>query len=144
MSFSVDVNVLVYASDSTCAFHAQASAFLREAAQSSEIFYLTWPVVIGYLRVSTHPRIFAKPLTPEQAQDNVQRLVDLDQVRLLGPAPDAWTTYRHTCAGQHVRGNLVPDAHIAAVLSYHGVRRFFTRDRDFRRFDALEVIDPFA
>jgi hypothetical protein len=42
-----------------------------------------------------------------------------------------------------VRGNLVPDAHLAALLLQHGVRRLYTEDRDFRKFDFLEVVDPF-
>jgi predicted nucleic acid-binding protein len=43
-----------------------------------------------------------------------------------------------------VRGNLVPDAHVAALLRQHGVRRLCTADRDFRKFDFLEVADAFA
>ncbi|MEZ5727160.1 MAG: type II toxin-antitoxin system VapC family toxin [Burkholderiaceae bacterium] len=43
-----------------------------------------------------------------------------------------------------MRGNLVPDAHLAAVLVQHGVTRIYTHDQDFRKFDALEVIDPWS
>ena len=42
----------------------------------------------------------------------------------------------------HTRGNLVPDTHLAALLRQHGVATLYTRDRDFRRFDFLSVIDP--
>jgi predicted nucleic acid-binding protein len=38
----------------------------------------------------------------------------------------------------------VPDAHVAALLFQHGVRRFYTRDADFRRFAFLDVRDPFS
>ena len=43
-----------------------------------------------------------------------------------------------------MRGNLVPDAHLAALLKQHGVRTLFTRDADFRKFRFLDVRDPFA
>jgi hypothetical protein len=42
------------------------------------------------------------------------------------------------------RGNLVPDAHLAALLSQHGVVTLYTRDRDFRKFSFLDVRDPVA
>ena len=43
-----------------------------------------------------------------------------------------------------MRGNLVPDAHLAALLREHGVRTLYTHHRDFRRFDFRDVRDPFA
>jgi len=43
-----------------------------------------------------------------------------------------------------VRGNLVPDAHAAAILFQHGVRTLYTNDRDFRKFESLDVRDPFS
>jgi predicted nucleic acid-binding protein len=43
-----------------------------------------------------------------------------------------------------VRGNLVPDAHLAAILKQHGVRTLFTRDTDFRKFPFLDLRDPFT
>ena len=52
--------------------------------------------------------------------------------------------YRQVTAHFPVRGNLVPDAHLAALLRQHGVRRLYTVDRDFRKFDFLQVDDPFA
>ena len=52
--------------------------------------------------------------------------------------------YREVTAHFPVRGNLVPDAHLAALLRQHGVRRLYTVDRDFRKFNFLEVADPFA
>ena len=52
--------------------------------------------------------------------------------------------YQHVSGSLAVRGNLVPDAHVAAILFQHGVRTLYSNDRDFRKFDSLEVRDPFA
>ena len=43
-----------------------------------------------------------------------------------------------------IYGNLVPDAHIATILRQHGVRRFYTADTDFKKFDFIEVVNPLA
>jgi predicted nucleic acid-binding protein len=52
--------------------------------------------------------------------------------------------YAHVTGDAIIRGNLVPDAHLAAVLFQHGVRTLYSHDRDFRRFEGLDVRDPFA
>jgi predicted nucleic acid-binding protein len=65
-------------------------------------------------------------------------------VRALSEGEGFLEIYREVTAQFPVRGNLVPDAHLAALLRQHGVRRLYTVDRDFRKFDFLEVADPFA
>jgi predicted nucleic acid-binding protein len=52
--------------------------------------------------------------------------------------------YRHVTGETPVRGNLVPDAHVAAILFQHGVRTLYSNDRDFRKFPSLELRDPFS
>ena len=53
-------------------------------------------------------------------------------------------TYLHVTGRTPVRGNLVPDAHVAAILLQNGVRTLYSNDRDFWKFEALNVLDPFA
>ena len=52
--------------------------------------------------------------------------------------------YKHVTDETSVRGNLVPDAHVAAILFQHGVRTLYSNDRDFRKFSSLELRDPFS
>jgi toxin-antitoxin system PIN domain toxin len=144
MSFALDVNVLLYASDSAGVEYEKAREFLDSCIHGSDLFYLGWPTVMGYLRMATHPSIFAQPLSPEEAQRNVQGLIALPHVRLLSEAEGFWDVYRSVSGEVPVRGNLVPDAHLAALLRQHGVRTIYTRDRDFRKFDFLKVRDPFG
>jgi predicted nucleic acid-binding protein len=56
---------------------------------------------------------------------------------------DFWTYYQKTPKGMTVRGNLVPDAHIAAILLSNGVKEIVTNDSNFRRFSFLRVRNPF-
>jgi toxin-antitoxin system PIN domain toxin len=98
---------------------------------------------MSYVRIATHPRIFARPLSPEQALGNVDALLRLPRVRVLAEADGFLDLYREATRGVPARGNLVPDAHLAALLRQHGVRCLYTNDVDFRRFDFLDVRDPF-
>lgn len=144
MSFALDVNILLYASDSGSSHHARAAAFLDRCIQEEELFCLAWPTVMSYLRIATHPGVFANPLTPEEAMSNVESLLHLPHARVLSEEEGFWEIYRAVTSRIAVRGNLVPDAHVAAILRQHGVRTFYTRDRDFLKFSFLEVRDPFA
>jgi len=143
MSFALDVNILVYASDSSSPLHARAREFLHHCVDSSDVFYLSWDTVMSYLRLITHPTICLRPLSPDEAMRNVDALVSLPQVLLLAEQPGYWDIYRELASQLPVRGNLVPDAHLAALLRQHGVRTLYTNDADFLKFDFLEVRNPF-
>ncbi|MCY3794398.1 MAG: PIN domain-containing protein, partial [Gammaproteobacteria bacterium] len=125
-------------------FHAEAESFLQSCMNRRDLFYLSWPTIMGYLRIATHPSIFDEPLTPEDAMANVETLLNLPHCRCLSEEDGFWETWRTVADETQVRGNLVPDAHLAALLRFHGVRRLYTHDRDFRRFDFLEMKDPVA
>lgn len=143
MSSTVDANVLVYASNTADPLHDRAEALVRRLAAGPELVYLFWPTIFGYLRIVTHPAILPRPLGPRDAMRNVEALLDQPHLRAPGEAEGFWSVYRST-AGDQSRGNDVPDAHVAALMRQHGVRVIYTRDRDFRRFDAIEARDPFA
>jgi toxin-antitoxin system PIN domain toxin len=142
MSATVDANVLIYASDSQAESHHRAEALVRRLAAGPEILYLFWPVLVGFLRIVTHPGILANPLSPTAALGNVEALLDRPHVRAPGELDGFWPIFRST-AGERPRGNDVPDAHVAALMRQHGVRVIYTRDRDFRRFEGIDVRDPF-
>ena len=71
MSYSVDVNVLLYASDQANPYNEEAMRFLQIRASDPELFCIACSMVIAYIRISTHPSIFSKPLSPEDALGNI-------------------------------------------------------------------------
>ena len=144
MSLSVDANVLVYASLERSPLHAQARRCLERCRTGADLFCLAWPVVTAYLRMVTHPAIVSPPLPPREAEENVETLVRLPNVRLLAEQEGFWDLYHESTRDLVVRGKLVPDAHLAVLLRQHGVRTLFTSDRDFLKFDFLDVRNPFA
>jgi predicted nucleic acid-binding protein len=77
MSYSVDVNLLLYASDEASPRHGDAIRFLEARGSDPEMFCIAWVTLMSYLRISTHPRIFAAPLSPEEALANIEALLRL-------------------------------------------------------------------
>jgi uncharacterized protein len=144
LSFTFDANVLLYASDETSPWHAPARDFLDRVAAGGELVYLFWPTAMAYLRVATHPAIFDAPLAPAVAAGNVERLLALPHVRTSGEHDRFWNAYRRIADDADARGNLVPDAHLVALMVENGVRTIWTHDRDFRRFSRIEARDPFT
>jgi len=143
VSTTLDANVLVHASNEADPAHAPARALLERLASGPDLLYLFWPAVMGYLRIVTHAAILPRPLNPMDAVDNVSGLLALAHVRAPGEHDGFWDLYRAT-AEQQTRGNAVPDAHLVALMRQHGVRTIYTRDRDFRRYDGIDVRDPFG
>ena len=143
MSYSLDANVLLYASDRSSDHHDAARQFLESCAGRPEVLCLTWPTLMSYLRISTHPRIFSAPLTPEEALSNIAALLTLPHVRVVSEHDGFIDAYKHVTRAMTVRGNLVADAHVAAILFQSGVRTLYSNDRDFRKFESLEVRNPF-
>jgi uncharacterized protein len=144
VSYSLDVNVLLYASDGASDRHQRARQFLESCAAGPELLCLTWPTLMSYLRIATHPRIFSAPLSPDDALGNISALIELPHVRTVSELDNFIDAYRQVAGDIPVRGNLVPDAHVATILFQHGIRTLYSNDRDFRKFPTLQVRDPFS
>jgi toxin-antitoxin system PIN domain toxin len=144
VSSALDANLLLYASDEASPFRLRANEVLAELAAGPAIVYLLWPTVMAYLRLSTHPSVFAHPLSPEEASTNIERLLRLPHVQSPGEQEGFWGVYRGVASDVDARGNLVPDAHLVSLMIQNGVRTIWTHDRDYRKFTGIEVRDPFA
>jgi len=143
MSHAIDVNVLLYASDRGSPFAPRAQGLLSQLASGRELICVAWSTLMAYLRISTHSSVFAHPLAPDEAMNNVEALIRLPHIRVLTEEQGFWETYREIVRDVPARGNMVPDAHLAALLRQHGVNTLYTNDRDFRKFDFLKVRNPF-
>ncbi|HET8565805.1 MAG TPA: TA system VapC family ribonuclease toxin [Solirubrobacterales bacterium] len=142
MSVTVDANVLVYASNQAEPVHQPARELIERLAAGPELVYLFWPVIMGYLRIVTHPSLLPRPLGPAEALANVGALLALPHIRTPGEGEGFWELYLAT-RNDPDRGNDVPDGHLTALMRQHGVRTIYTRDRDFRRFDGIVAENPF-
>lgn len=144
MSFAIDANLLLYASDQDSPWHDAAVQTLDEVALGPEIAHLFWPTVMAYLRIATHPAVFARPLSHADARSNIQALLELPHVQTTGESDAFWSRFAEVADDVSPTGNLVPDAHLVALMLENGVRTILTRDRDYRKFRGITVRDPFV
>ena len=143
MSQTLDVNVLLYASNTESSEHDRASALVRHLAAGPDLVVLLWPTVMGYLRIATHRSVFSQPLAHADAVANIDALVARSHVRVVGEAERFWDSYRRLALDVPPRGNGVPDAHLVALMVEHGISVIWSRDRDFRKYPGITARDPF-
>ena len=143
MSQTLDVNVLLYASNVEAPEHERAMALIAHLADGPDLVVVLWPVVMGYLRIATHPAVFSKPLTHADAIANIAAFLSRPHVRTVGESDRFWNAYHHLALDVAPRGNGVPDAHIVGLMVDHGIDSIWSRDRDFRKYRGITVRDPF-
>lgn len=141
MSTTVDANVLVGAANRDDPHHEACRAVVERLAVGPELWHLFWPVLSGYVRITTSPQILRCPDTLSGALAAVRVLLASPSVRVHGELDGFHELF--AAAQLEVRGgNDVPDAHLVALMRQHGVATIYTRDRGFRRFDGVTVRDP--
>lgn len=140
---ALDTNILVYARRTEAPHHGEARKLLTSLAEGSEPWALPWPCVYEYLRVITHPRVFDPPTRQEDALEDLESLLSSPSLSLLGEGPTHLARMIDSVAMSDATGNLVHDAHIAALVLEHGASELWTTDRDFRRFPGLNLRNPF-
>lgn len=138
-----DVNVLVYAHRQDALRHLDYRNWLLAAASAETGLGLAEPVLAGFLRVVTHPRVFRSPTPLTQALRFVEALRALPATTAIRPGARHWSIFHGLCKSAEAKGNLVPDAFLAALAIESGCV-WATTDRDFARFPGLRWIHPLA
>jgi uncharacterized protein len=121
--------------------HARFRAWLHGAFEADEPVGLSDVALSGFLRVVTHPRIFNAPDPIARAMEFVDEMLAHPRAMLVRPGPRHWEIFRRLCIDSGARGNLVPDAYLAALAIESG-SEFITTDRDFARFPGLRWRHP--
>lgn len=139
----IDANLLIYASDQRSEFHQKAKDWLDGQLSGTAPVGLPWESLLAFLRVTTNPRIFARPATMMDAWQQVSAWLERSVVWL----PEATERHAQLLAPllllPGIRGKLVPDAHLAALAIEHGLILCST-DGDFARFPGLRWQNPLA
>ena len=140
---AVDTNILVYGELRTSSHHATAARLLTELTQGALPWAIPWPCVYEFLRVVTHPRVFHPPVPLRLALRDLNRILAAPTLVMLHETPAHAEIMSRIVEESGVTGNLIHDAHIAALCFEHGVNELITGDRDFARFPWLAVHNPF-
>lgn len=118
-----------------------ARDWLREALGGSEAVAFAWTVTLAFLRLSTHPAVFPRPLTPAHAAEIVGRWLESPPAVTVEPTSRHLSLLRGLLEQTGTGGNLVGDAHLAALAVGHGAT-VVSFDRDFGRFEGVTVRQP--
>jgi hypothetical protein len=140
---AVDTNVLVFAEVRTSARHRAALSLLKALADGPAPWAIPWPCIYEFLRVVTHPRVYHPPVPAEAALEDLRRVLASPTVVLLHETDRHAEIMARLVRESGATGNMIHDAHIAALCMEHGVSELLTGDRDFARFPSLPVRDPF-
>ena len=137
----IDANLLLYAVNKRAPQHAGASTWLTEQLNGPRRVGLPWQSLAAFLRISTHPRAFDRPLDPAVAWGIVTDWLAAPAAWIPAPGPDHARLLDELVVHHDARGNLIPDAMLAALALEHGLTMCST-DTDFARFTEVHWTNP--
>jgi uncharacterized protein len=139
-----DVNILVYAYRREAEQHEAYATWLASVVSGQDELALVDHCLTGFLRIVTSPRIMADPAPTADAFGFVTLVRQAAMGRPIVATKATWETFAGLMSRDRgVRGNLIPDAYLAALAVSHGCR-LATADRGFARFSGLDFFDPVA
>lgn len=137
----LDVNVLLYAIDSQSRAHEKCRLFIESALNGRARVGFPWPTILAFLRIATHPRVMTEPLSIDAAWSFIDDWLAAPVSWVPLPTAKHLATIRELTTKNALTGNLIPDAHLAAIALEHGVA-LVSCDTDFARFAGLTWINP--
>lgn len=138
-----DANVLLYAVDERAPRHDRARDWLERTLSGAETVAFAWTVLLAVVRLSTRPAVFEQPLGPDEAIDLVDGWLARPNSTVIHPTARHAAVLRELLAPLGTAGNLVGDAHLAALAIEHGAE-LCSSDADFSRFSGVRWNDPLA
>lgn len=137
----VDANLLLYAYDPRSTHHVKSRKWLEETLSSTELVRFAWVTLWAFLRISTNPRVFERPLTVEEATRAVGAWLSQPAAGILEPSERHWDKLQELATQAQVKGPLIMDAVIATLAIENGAT-LHTTDVDFARFPGLKWRNP--
>ena len=137
----VDANILLYAEDQLSPQHEAARTWWDTQLSGASPVCLCWTVLSAFIRIASNARVFENPLNVVLAVKRVQSWMDQPCTRLIEPTDRHWLVFQQMLTEGQALGNLVTDAHLAALAIEHGCELMST-DADFARFPRVKWINP--
>jgi len=137
----VDANILLYAYHPRAEKHEACRSWVEATFSGPAPVYIAWITILAFLRISTNPRVFDRPLSMPEAVRVVTGWLAMPAVSILEPTDRYWEVFSQLLEKAQVTGPLVTDAALAALALEHGIA-VCTMDRDFTRFRGLQLHDP--
>ncbi len=137
----LDANLLIYAYHAESEEHAAAKVWVEGVFSGAEAVGLPWQTILAFLRITTHQRIFERPLSMNKAQGIAASWLERPQVHPVEAGANFFSVLSGLLRSAQIKGALVSDAAIAALAIEHGAT-LCTTDRDFARFPGLKWANP--
>ncbi len=137
----VDANLLLYAKISSYPQHKQAKTWLDETLSSETRIGIPWENIVAFIRISTNPRIFQKPLSIEDAWHQIEEWLDCPYAWIPTPEENHFEIVKRQipfCKGE---SGLIHDAQLVALAISHGLT-IYSADNDFSRFKEVSWVNP--
>ncbi len=136
-----DVNVLIHAHREDDERHGEYAVWLERQANSATAFAVSELILSSFVRIVTNPRIFKVPTPLSDALKYANAVRELPNAVPVSPGERHWGIFTRLCEAVDARGNLVPDAYLAALAIEAGAE-WITADRGFGRFPGLRWSHP--
>lgn len=136
-----DINLLIYAYNETASKHKEAKKWWESSITQGELIAIPWVVINGFIRLTTHPRVFESPLKPKKSFSTIESWFNFPNVQTINPGHDHLSIIKQLLIREGVGGNLVTDAHLAAIAIEHQCE-LHSNDSDFGRFPGLRWVNP--
>jgi hypothetical protein len=137
----VDANLLLYAVDESSPVNEKARKWWESALSGKDPVYLCWTVISAFIRIGTNPRVFENPLMLNEAVSIVEGWFTQPCVRIAVPTENHWNELRTMLNKGKANGNLVTDAHLAALAREYNCT-LYSSDADFARFKGIKWKNP--
>jgi uncharacterized protein len=139
----IDANLLLYAYHPRAPQHKASRGWLEAVLSGSQLVRFAWLTLWAFLRISTNPRVFERPLSTSEAETAVSAWLARPIAGILEPGERHWEILRGLMREGQTAGALIMDAALAALALEHGVT-LHTTDRDFSRFPGLKWTNPLS
>jgi hypothetical protein len=139
----VDANLLIHAYHLRSPLHQESRAWLERVLSGPGLVRFAWVTLWAFLRISTSPRVFERPLSPEEAAAAVSAWLARPNAGILEPGERHWEILVGLMKDGQTAGPLVMDAALAALAIENGAT-LQTTDRDFSRFQGVAFENPLS
>jgi toxin-antitoxin system PIN domain toxin len=138
-----DANLILYAYIKDFPQHEASKTWLEKVIADGEIIGLSWQVMTAFIRIGTNPKLFKLPMAMHQVEKSLGELFALPNIEIITPTNRHWKIFLKLLEESKAVGNLVMDAHLAALAIEHHARLAST-DADFKLFPDLDYFNPLA
>lgn len=136
-----DVNILVYSHRTDSPHHSHLHGWLAQVLGSEEAFGISPLVLSGFLRIVTNPKAFRFPTPLPDALAFVEAIRNRPNCVMIEPGLRHWSIFERLCRTVEAKGNLIPDAYLAALAIESGCD-WISSDRDYGLFPGLRWRNP--